>query len=176
MPHRHMTKPTKPRPKKKAATKKAAKRVKAPDVSPDVSPAPDNPGENLGVVTPARKAVPLIPQPHGGALQRGGTNPGGGRPPDRTRAVFRELLREKLAPKAVEVVGRSKDARLHLEALDRFAAIGFNEKMRTEKMRAEGKATAAAAAQAGASSNVQVHVSGGPTGLERPNGGEVANG
>lgn len=38
---------------------------------------------------------PLVPQPHGGAIQRGGTpgNPGGGRPP----SVLRERLRGSFA-------------------------------------------------------------------------------
>ena len=45
--------------------------------------------------TKPRKPGKLVPQPHGGAIQQGGTNPGGGRPPDEFKALCRQLISRK---------------------------------------------------------------------------------
>ena len=74
----------------KRATKKAAK--KAPARS-------KRPKKTTAKTTVAASTVPLVPQPHGGALKAGGTpgNVGGtGRPKAELRATLRDFASEKL--------------------------------------------------------------------------------
>jgi hypothetical protein len=161
----------------KAAKPRKAARTKArkPKTVPAVAPTPQPSAQPS-----AKPRRDPVPQPHGGALvpgAGGGRENGllGGRPRDTTRALFRKLLRDELAPAAVAVVKNSKKVGDHFEALERFAAIGFNERLRLAQLDAQTRVNAAAASQSGSSAQVQVHVGGPPTGLER-SASEVQNG
>ncbi len=110
---------------------------------------------------PAQKpaGVPGIPFASGPDSRRN-SEPGPGRPSNRERQAFREALRTRVLPRLVELLEKSEDGDLILRAIQVFAEIGFNEKLRLAK----------ATAQANSNSNasVQVHLNGGPTGVERP--------
>jgi hypothetical protein len=141
------------------------KRVRAKKV-------PGKSGAKSGLPMPlaAADGAPLVPQPHGGALKAGGDHARPGRPRDETRALVRQLLRDKVLPRAVEVIGASTDGDLHLRAIEKLTEVGFNEKIRVAQTQAAGRAAAAAASKSGSSASVEVHVSGGPTGVERATG------
>ena len=124
--------------------------------------------------------VPLVPQPHGGALLAGGVpgNKGGsGRPP----AAFRVKMRDLLADDGVEVAreilrgnpdqsGKVPDHALRVRLLGQLTEIGFDERMRTERLRAD--ATAAANAGPKAMAGVQLILQGGPAGNLKPDSGK----
>ncbi len=48
--------------------------------------------ENLG----GKSGVVMVPQPHGGALQRGASNPGAGRPRSSIKALAKKELRKRI--------------------------------------------------------------------------------
>ena len=56
-----------------------------------------NPGDNPGE---------LVRQPHGGALKRGGTNPGSGRPSNELRGSMREIIEKGLGELEEIATGR----------------------------------------------------------------------
>jgi hypothetical protein len=112
----------------------------------------------------------MVAQPHGGALKEGGDHARPGRPRNEVRELAAQLLKDKLLPRAVEVIGASTDGDLHLRAIEKLTEVGFNEKIRVAQTQAAGRAAAAAASKSGSSASVEVHVSGGPTGVERATG------
>jgi hypothetical protein len=114
----------------------------------------------------AADGAPLVVPAHGnGLLKQGGDHDRPGRPPNAVRLLAAQLLRDKLLPRAAEVIGRSKDGDLHLRAIEKFSEVAHNEKMRLAKLAAGG--VIAGRQGSGPVAAVQVHVSGGPTGVER---------
>lgn len=133
-------------------------------------PNVDKSGDKSGTPGP----VPMVAQPHGGALRRGslpGNTPGTGRPPNAVRATFREILETEGALAAREILlgqpdhqGRVPEHAERRNWLRELAEIGFNERLRIAKVRAEAAADAGPKAQAG----VQIILQGGPAGNEQP--------
>lgn len=66
----------------KTASKRHKPAAKAPEIPEEIPEPP-----KVGV---------LVPQPHGGALMRGGTNPGAGRPRDIVRAACLKSFRDRI--------------------------------------------------------------------------------
>lgn len=158
----------------------AKKTTPAPDVAvtagPPITSVPPTKSDVKSVAKVAADGAPLVVPTHGrGALKQGGDHPRPGRPREETRQVVRELLEKQLLPRAAEVIGRSKKVSDHLAGIAAFSEIGFNEKIRLARAEGQAKAAVAAAAQSGSNASVQVHVSGGPTGVER-GVGEVQSG
>ena len=99
----------------KRATKKAAK--KAPARS-------KRPKKTTAKTTVAASTVPLVPQPHGGALKAGGTpgNVGGtGRPPNAVRAVMRANLEDVIPDLHKRWQEKEIDAIQYAEFLAKYA-------------------------------------------------------
>lgn len=70
-------------------------------------------------------APPLVPQPHGGALRRGGPNKGAGRPASEIRAKMRGALWKRLKI-AQEIADDPKaNSSDRLKALDFLAKYGM---------------------------------------------------
>jgi hypothetical protein len=89
--------------------------------------------------TTAKTAIAKQPQPHGGALNRGGTpgNAGGtGRPPSAIRATAREEF-DKLLPRIVRIA-RAKSTRDadRIRAVDMLGKYGMDQALSVADVRA----------------------------------------
>lgn len=93
--------------------------------------------------TPA-ESTDLIPQPHGGALRRGGTNKGGtGRPPSEIRRAALKSLDKRL--QVLDKIAdneKSRDAD-RIAAIKALASIGFGATMAMAEVRQKLEATVA---------------------------------
>ncbi len=159
------------------------KRKKAPK-KPTTPPAPvskPEPGSDI-VLSASPDPAPRVRPPLNGKLFKPGHDPrrgrgcakgapNAGRPPNRVRVTFREILREEGAEAAREILkgepdksGRVPDHAERRNWLRELAEIGFNERLRIAKLRAEAAAEAGTKAQAG----VQLILQGGPAGNLQP--------
>lgn len=84
-----------------------------------------------------RKPGKLVKQPHGGAIQQGGTNPNGGRPPDEFKAMCRELVTREATWKAVQAILKDSDHSHYMSALKWAAEHGYGKP--TETLEVTGK-------------------------------------
>lgn len=84
-------------------------------------------------------SIPMVPQPHGGALRRGGTNPGSGRPPDAFKLRMQALANRGLqALEIAEILGNINHP-LYKWALEWATDHGYGKPVqRIESTGAEG--------------------------------------
>lgn len=146
--------------KRHAAVKTSPDVEKSAEKSATVSPLPAAPSPVVG------KPFTGVDDPRNGKGPAPGA-PNAGRPPNAVRATFREILKNEGATAAKEVLlgepdkqGRVPEHHERRNWLRELAEIGFNERLRTAKLRADASATAGAKAQAG----VQLILQGGPAG------------
>jgi hypothetical protein len=158
------------------------KRKKAPKKPTALSSVAEPAPSTEIVVAPSSPPEPKVRRPLNGKLFKPGHDPrrgrgcakgapNAGRPPNRVRVTFREILREEGAEAAREILkgepdkqGRVPDHAERRNWLRELAEIGFNERLRIAKLRAEAAAEAGSKAQAG----VQLILQGGPAGNLQP--------